>query len=67
MYYDSVMNERPSFKEIKTYEEFSKYYWYREELIEICRELGLCNSGYKAELNQKIENYFKKGADKAGK
>ena len=25
--------ERPNFNEIKDYDEFCKYYWYREELI----------------------------------
>ena len=53
------MSERPPFEEIKTYEEFTKYYWYREEVVAICKSLGLCSSGYKAELNERIENYFK--------
>ena len=26
------MNARPQFKDISSFEEFSKYYWYREEL-----------------------------------
>ncbi len=52
------MESRPAFEEIKTYEEFSKYYWYREELAAICRRLGICTSGYKAELNERIEEYF---------
>ena len=30
--------ERPEFNEIKDYAEFCKYYWYREELIKICKE-----------------------------
>ena len=49
---------RPDFKDIKTFEEFSKYYWYREELIKICRELGLKSDGGKIELNKVIEAYF---------
>ena len=53
------MSERPPFEEIKTYEEFTKYYWYREEVVSICKSLGLFSSGYKAELNERIENYFK--------
>ena len=53
------MDKRPDFEEIKTYEEFSKYYWYREELVVICRNLGICSTGYKAELNKRIEEYFK--------
>ena len=53
------MEERPAFEKIKSYEEFSKYYWYREELIEICRKHGIDSSGLKAELNHNIEEYFK--------
>ncbi len=58
MRYDFSMETRPEFKEIKSYEEFSKYYWYREELILICKQLGICATGYKAELNQRITDYF---------
>ena len=50
--------KRPDFKDIKTFEEFSKYYWYRDELIKICRELGLKSDGGKIELNKVIEAYF---------
>lgn len=50
---------RPDFSEIKSFEEFSKYYWYREELIKICRTLGLKSKGGKIELNKVIESYFK--------
>ena len=50
---------RPSFKEIKSFEEFSKYYWYREELSQICKSLGLEYRCTKKELNYIIEQYFK--------
>lgn len=53
------MNNRPLFEEIKSFEEFSKYYWYREELKKICRQHGIDASGMKAELNHNIEEYFK--------
>lgn len=53
------MNARPQFKDIASFEEFSKYYWYREELQKICKVLGLDSSGMKAELNRVIEEYFK--------
>ena len=53
------MENRPQFNEIKNYEEFSKYYWYREELQKICREHGIDASGMKEELNHNIEEYFK--------
>ena len=52
------MKNRPPFEEIKTFEEFSKYYWYREELQRICRLLGLKSDGMKIELNKVIESYF---------
>ena len=53
------MENRPSFEEIRNYEEFSQYYWYREELKKICRSLGIDASGMKAELKHNIEEYFK--------
>ena len=52
------MEERPPFSEIKSFSEFSKYYWYREELQQICKQLGIDASGMKAELNRNIEEYF---------
>ncbi len=53
------MENRPQFKEIKSYEEFSKYYWYRKELQQICRQLGIESKGMKLELNHNIEEFFK--------
>lgn len=53
------MEKRPQFDEIKSFEEFSKYYWYREELQKICREHGIDAGGMKADLNHNIEEYFK--------
>ena len=50
--------ERPKFEDIKSYEEFLKYYWYTEELRAICKGLGLEYVGIKAELNKVIESYF---------
>ena len=50
--------QRPEFSTIKSYEEFSQYYWYREELQKICKQLGIDASGMKAELNHNIEEYF---------
>ena len=51
--------KRPNFDDIKSYEEFSKYYWYREELQQICKSHGIDASGMKAELNYNIEQFFK--------
>lgn len=50
---------RPQFDEIKSYTEFAKYYWYRDELKAICKQLGIDSSGMKGELNHNIEEYFK--------
>ena len=50
--------QRPEFDNIKDFEEFSKYYWYREELIKICKAHGLKANGGKIELNKVIEAYF---------
>ena len=53
------MAKRPLFDEIKSFQEFSKYYWYREELQKICRDHGIDASGMKADSNHTIEEYFK--------
>ena len=55
-----MLNEtRPEFGKIKSFEEFNKYYWYREELSKICKSLGLEYKGTKQDLNHIIEEYFK--------
>ena len=55
-----MLNEtRPEFGKIKSFEEFNKYYWYREELSQICKSLGLEYKGTKQDLNHIIEEYFK--------
>lgn len=50
--------DRPEFDDIKDYEEFRKYYWYRDELIKICKMHGLNAPSGKIELNKVIEAYF---------
>ena len=54
-----MIEVRPSFKDIESFEEFNKYYWYREELSQICKSLGLEYRCTKKELNYIIEQYFK--------
>ena len=54
-----MKENRPDFSNIKSFEEFNKYYWYREELSQICKSLGLEYRGTKQELNHIIEQYFK--------
>ena len=56
---ERVIEIRPSFKDIESFEEFDKYYWYREELSQICKSLGLEYRCTKKELNYIIEQYFK--------
>ena len=51
--------KRPDFREIKSFEEFNRYYWYREELSQICKSLGLEYRCTKQELNHIIEQYFR--------
>ena len=46
---------RPSFKDIESFDEFNKYYWYQEELLQICKSLGLEYRCTKKELNYIIE------------
>ena len=50
---------RPDFKEIKNFEEFSKFYWYADELKSICCELGIAHDGTKTELTENIREYYK--------
>ena len=53
------MENRPEFNNIKSFDELSKFYWYRDELKRIRKEIGIHSSGMKAELNHNIEEYFK--------
>lgn len=54
-----MKENRPDFSNIKSFEEFNRYYWYREELLQICKSLGLEYRSTKQELNHIIEQYFK--------
>ena len=51
-------SQRPDFDSLRDFDEFCKYYWYREELIRICKDHGLMAQGSKIELNKIIEAYF---------
>ena len=50
--------ERPCFEQIKSYDEFIKYYWYLGELRAICKGLSAEYEGGKTELNNVIKSYF---------
>ena len=54
-----MIGKRPEFDKITSFDEFNKYYWYREEISQICKSLGLEYRGTKQELNHIIEQYFK--------
>ncbi|MCL2114635.1 MAG: SAP domain-containing protein [Methanobrevibacter sp.] len=49
---------RPEFEEIKSYKEFSKHYWYKKELQQICKKIGIEYNGNKKELSSYIQEYF---------
>ncbi len=49
------IQKRPSFDDIIPFDEFNKYYWYREELMQI---QALEGEAAKRELNYIIEQYF---------
>ena len=53
------METRPDFDKITSFDQFIKYYWYSEEISQICKSLGLEYRGTKQELNHIIEAYFK--------
>ena len=53
-----MIESRPEFDKIISFDEFNKYYWYRDELSQICKSLGLENRGTKQELNDIIKQYF---------
>ena len=52
------MEKRPDFFEITSYEEFSQYYWYRQELSSLCRKLHIDDTGTKQDLELRIKEYF---------
>ena len=54
------METRPEFDKITSFDQFNKYYWYREEISQICKSLGLEYRGTKQELNHIMEASFKR-------
>lgn len=49
-----MTNTRPSFSLELSVQEFEKHYWYKQELVEICRLYHLPVWGTKADLEQRI-------------
>ncbi|MCG8323846.1 MAG: SAP domain-containing protein [Cytophagales bacterium] len=46
--------KKPDFAEIKSGTEFNQWYWLKDELIEICRQIDLPYHGGKFELRDRI-------------
>ena len=51
-----LIENRPEFDKITSFDAFNKYYWYREELSQICKSIGLEYRGTKQELNHIIDD-----------
>lgn len=45
---------RPEFEQIKSGAEFNKWYWLKEELVDICKRAGLPSTGRKFDLRDRI-------------
>lgn len=50
----STGKERPRFEEITTGTEFSRWYWLKAEMVEICKRAGLPITGSKFEIRDRI-------------
>lgn len=55
------MEERPLLNREITVQNFRDFYWYKEELVEFCRDENLDKSGGKIELADRIEKYINTG------
>lgn len=53
-----MMADRPYFSKKLSVEDFQKFYWYKTELVQICKDNQLPSYGTKAELNQYIIQYL---------
>lgn len=51
----SLKENRPEFSTNMSIQEFNKYYWYKEELQEICKRYQIPSDGTKATLKSRIE------------
>ena len=54
-------NTRPKFPRDLSLKQFSAYYWYKDELAAICRQVGLEAAGTKAELQNRIIDFLRSG------
>lgn len=54
------MNRPPLNKNISL-DDFSNYYWLKEELVSLCKQLGINSSGGKIEISKRIEHFLATG------
>ncbi|MEM6644257.1 MAG: DUF6434 domain-containing protein [Bacteroidota bacterium] len=52
------MDTRPPFKDITTAADFDRWYWMKNELVEICKSLGLPSNDRKNELRRRVIDHF---------
>lgn len=55
------MNERPKLSKELTSSEFKSFYYLKSELINFCKELGICHSGSKQDLEKRIILFLETG------
>ncbi|NQZ78295.1 MAG: SAP domain-containing protein, partial [Ekhidna sp.] len=52
------MTVRPNFEDISSAEEFDNWYWMKEELVALCKDLEIPANGRKNVLRQRIMNHM---------
>ena len=55
------MSDRPKLTDRISIDDFTDYYWLKDELIEFCRKEGIPASGAKKEISNRIEHYLLTG------
>lgn len=59
-----MTKKRPKLSMTTPADEFSEYYWLKEELINFCREYNIPSNGSKSEISLRIYNFLKVGTIK---
>jgi hypothetical protein len=57
----NLMDKRPELNRDISIEDFSGFYWLKEELVEFCHKEGLRKQGGKIQIAYRIENYLRTG------
>jgi len=60
-----MMDKRPILNKKITIKDFRDFYWYKEELIEFCRNVNLDKQGGKIEITNRIEKYLESGENES--